>query len=99
MMIKLGKKYGGTEVSSPKSFKDQVHYPYLSLDKLPSNGLAVGDVIVAKVKLRLKRCSATENEDGKNYSCDFDVLAIDLPAKGKSDLEYAVNQEKTKRRS
>lgn len=99
-MQKLGQtydqKYGGETI---KSSKNKVSYPYLSIDKIKAPGIQVGETIVAKVKLRLKRVSEESDESGERCSCSFDVLAIDLPNKSQDGVEYSVNQERTRRKS
>lgn len=97
-MINLGKKYGEEYgVTAKKSSENKIYYPTLSLSKIKPGALKVGDTVTARVKLKLKRCSENQDEDGARYSCDFDVLGIDLPNKS-SGIEYAIGQERNQRR-
>lgn len=97
-MIKLGKKMGGCEVApSTKSGKDRLYYPTLHLDDV-APGVKIGETVTAKVKLRLTSASMHDGPSGKKHSCAFDVLAIDLPESSSDGLEYAIDQERTRRK-
>jgi len=106
-MIELGRKVNIETASPITSNKNKISYPSLYIDDkdLPLEESDVGEVIVAKVELKVKRVAKEiiDKEKGtqKTYSCGFDVLGIDFGDKSLDELEqeeYGKNPIKIKER-
>lgn len=101
-MIDLGRKSTNSEVAPTKSGQNKIYYPYFYVDKdLGIKETDVGSVITATVKLKINRVSKEVNAKEKTYSCNFDVMGIDLKEKSLDELEreeFERNPVKRRRR-
>lgn len=83
-MIEMGQKEKelyGSPVNT-KSSGDKMVYPSFSVSKeIPIDEKSIGKEITAVCKLRVRSISKRSDKEGKNYSCSFDVIGIDLNQK------------------
>jgi hypothetical protein len=94
-MIDLGRKSTNSgEVASTKSGQKKIYYPSFYVDKdLGIKETDVGSVITATVKLKINRVSKEVNAESvalsnkETYSCNFDVMGIELEKKSLDELE------------
>ena len=83
----LGESYGGPECAPAIDVKPSKHYPsfHVKLDAVPD--LKIGEVVEAKVKIKLCGVTKRDYDKGKT-SCDFEIEAIDFGAqKKKTDAD------------